>query len=116
MLIQPQAIGDRKWKEARVTRQVGVRSYEVEYDGQSYIRNRKYLKEAADGAEPSHGMEDHPVPNTDLPDNNPHQEEPTLEKVPKASPESTIVTTQKSLTDRETPNMQLNNNNNNNNK
>ena len=66
--------------EARVTRQVGVRSYEVESDGKSCIRNRKNLEKAADDAKSSHGIENYAAPNIDLPINKPHVEEPTQHK------------------------------------
>ena len=102
VLIQPQTPSDCKCKEARVTRQVEVRSYEVESDGKSYIRNRKHLKKAVDGAKSSHRMEDYPVSNTDLPVTKPHQEEPTQHKEPKASSERTTVTKQQSPNDFQT--------------
>lgn len=102
MLIQPQVVGDHKGREARISRQVGVRSYEVESDKKSYIRNRKQLKKAVDAVKSSHEVEDHLVLDTDIPVNKPRQEEPTQQKEAKASSESTTVTKPKSLTHRET--------------
>ena len=102
MLIQPQLVGDNKWREARVSRQVGVRSYDVESDKKSHIRSRKQLKKAVDAVKSSHEMEDHPVLYSDTPVNKPHPEEPKQQKEPKVSSESTTVTKPRSLTDRET--------------
>ena len=42
--IQPTRCGQKKWKQAIVIRQVGIRSYEVESNGSTYIRNRRFLR------------------------------------------------------------------------
>ena len=88
--------------EAHVTRQVGVRSYEVESDGKSCIGNWKQLKKAANDAKSSHGIEDYAAAYRDLPINKPHQEEPTQHKEPNASSKTTAITKQQSLTDCQT--------------
>lgn len=95
-------VGDHKWREARVSRQVGVRSYDVESDKKSHTRSRKQLKKAVDAVKSIHEMEDHPVLYTDIPVNKPHPEEPKQQKEPKVSSESTTVTKLRPLTDRET--------------
>ena len=42
--IQPVHLGQKEWTSAQVLRQVGIRSYEVEANGQNLIRNRRHLK------------------------------------------------------------------------
>ena len=42
--VQPTRGNEKKWKRGKIPRQVGIRSYEVESNGHTYIRNRKFLK------------------------------------------------------------------------
>ena len=45
--IQPTRSGYNAWKKGRVLRKVGIRSYEVENNGYTYIRNRQFLRKSA---------------------------------------------------------------------
>ena len=60
--LQPTQIGTKIWKKGKVLRKVGIRSYEVQCNGNIYTRNRKFLKRStaeseseydADNDEPS---------------------------------------------------------------
>ena len=42
--LQPTQIGTKIWKKGKVLRKVGIRSYEVQCNGNIYTRNRKFLK------------------------------------------------------------------------
>ena len=47
MRIQPTRPGYKEWKKGRVLRKVGIRSYEVESNGYTYTRNRKFPRKSA---------------------------------------------------------------------
>ena len=47
VVMQPHALNDHVWRKAHVTRKVGIRSYEVEADGQTYIRNRRHRRKVS---------------------------------------------------------------------
>ena len=42
--VQPFGLGQKKWSDGKVIREVRPRSYEIEADGRKYIRNRKHLR------------------------------------------------------------------------
>lgn len=44
--IQPTRCGQKKWKKGRVVKQVGIRSYQVESNGYTYTRNRRFLRKS----------------------------------------------------------------------
>ena len=45
--VQPFGLGEKKWSDGRVIREVRPRSFEVEANGRKYIRNRKHLRKCA---------------------------------------------------------------------
>ena len=45
--MQPHALNDHMWRKAHNTRKVGIRSYEVEADGQTYVHNRRHLRKVS---------------------------------------------------------------------
>ena len=44
VIMQTRAYNDRKWRKAHFTCKVGIRSYEAEADGQTYILNWRHRK------------------------------------------------------------------------
>ena len=46
--MQPFGLNEKAWKEAKVLKPLGRRSYVVESNGQLYIRNRRHLKRSAE--------------------------------------------------------------------
>ena len=42
--VQPFGLGQKKWSDGKVIREVRPRSYEIEADCRKYIRNRKHLR------------------------------------------------------------------------
>ena len=40
-------LGERKWKKGRIVQTVGIWSYEVEFRGHGYVRNRRFLRRVA---------------------------------------------------------------------
>ena len=47
VFMQPHALHDHTWWKGHVSRKVGIRSYEVEADGHTYIPNRRHLRKVS---------------------------------------------------------------------
>lgn len=45
--MQPHALNDHTWRKASVTRKVGIRLYEVEADGHTFILNQRHLRKVS---------------------------------------------------------------------
>ena len=47
VVMQPHALNDHRRRKGHFTCKVGIRSYEVEADGHTYIRNRRHLRKVS---------------------------------------------------------------------